>query len=143
MLTISEKSGSTYLCTLNRLRRIKGIAPLDGPQTDPEGAGTAAVMTADVKAFAEALEEKLKIRRQYGYWAGIPMIFYLDRLHDELAELVDAFFAFDDDLIGSYENIMDECVDVANFAMMLFTNAAKAKQEGEDADRKAAIRKHA
>lgn len=76
----------------------------------------------DLDLFRNALLMKIMKRREYGYWSGIEKGFYHDRLHEEVRELDEAIEE------GDLPGIMEECIDVAAFAMMLFTNALQERE---------------
>ena len=73
-----------------------------------------------VIAFANALEAKLKVNDYKGGWADCSNEYLMDRLEGEVRELN---FAVDRQ---TAERIRAECVDVANYAMMVFDNAMLA-----------------
>lgn len=66
--------------------------------------------------FAGEMEAVLKQNDHKGGWKDCPMEYLRDRLHQEVRELDRAL------LDGDPKNITKECIDVANFAMMLRDN---------------------
>lgn len=72
-----------------------------------------------VTQFAELMERVLRENDFKGGWERITPAQLINRLVDELDELVDAIHA------GRTNDVIKEAVDVANFAMMLADNASK------------------
>lgn len=70
-------------------------------------------MRDEVKWFAEGMERKLKKRDGYGGWRHLPLIYLKEKLKAEINELM---IAMD---YESPEEVIDESIDVANFAMMI------------------------
>lgn len=68
--------------------------------------------------FAEGMLYKLKKNSHKAHWETVDCDYLFDRLLEEVQELKDA-------RSGTVEQIMDECYDVANFAMMIADNVAK------------------
>lgn len=83
-------------------------------------------MRPALQAFADAMEAKLRkndaAKGVYG-WQDMAPSEIRDRIHDELAELDAAVDCL------ALERMLDECVDIANFAMMLHDNLAPDVQE--------------
>jgi hypothetical protein len=90
-----------------------------------------------VMMFARAMEDKLKRcdHRNAG-WAENPMqMFFINRLFQEAHELRDKMVEYGATTPGGsprpvlssakIEALQDECVDVANFAMMVFDQCRK------------------
>jgi NTP pyrophosphatase (non-canonical NTP hydrolase) len=80
-------------------------------------------MRAEVKAFAEKMEEKLKAKenKYKDGWDNCSIDFLTYRLRQETAELFDAlriYYANPHEF--SKKLVEDECVDIANFAMFIF-----------------------
>jgi len=77
-----------------------------------------------VKVFAEAMELKLKENDYKGGWHDRSgwdeenFAYLLRRLKEEVVELENSAH-------NSHKEIKKECVDVANFAMMIFDNSTK------------------
>ena len=65
----------------------------------------------EVVRFSEAMEERLRENDHKRHWSNYTPQQMFERLKDELEELTWAF---------TNENKMLECVDVANFAMMIW-----------------------
>lgn len=57
------------------------------------------------------MEAKIQKNKHKGYWRQAEMGYLMRRLHQEVLELSEA--------LGADGDVIDECVDVANFAMML------------------------
>lgn len=75
-------------------------------------------MRDSVFVFAEAMEKKLQRDDEIkGGWENMKMSVLLERLHEEYYELSDAVW----NQRGVVENVMQECCDVANFAMMIYS----------------------
>ena len=79
-------------------------------------------MRMPIKMFAEAMERKLSARdKKFGErgWKEESIMYLYARLREEMGELEKAL---DESLTGEYspEVIADECVDVGNFAMMIY-----------------------
>ena len=73
--------------------------------------------------FAEKMVLKLEKNRHKQHWSVCDTIYLFDRLFTEVVELKEA-------LDGKpVEDIISECCDVANFAMMIADNLAKAKKK--------------
>lgn len=73
--------------------------------------------------FAEKMVLKLEKNRHKQHWSVCDTIYLFDRLLQEVAELKEALER------NSVENMVSECCDVANFAMMLADNLTKRKKE--------------
>jgi len=65
--------------------------------------------------FAEDMERKLKANDHKGGWLFTDTMLLLTRLEQEVVELRQAY------MNNEWERIVDECADVANFAMMIAT----------------------
>ena len=68
-------------------------------------------MRTEVKRFAEAMEERLQGNDHKHHWSNYTPQEMYDRLKDEVEELTWA--------LGDEEKA-SECIDVANFAMMIW-----------------------
>lgn len=68
--------------------------------------------------FAEGMLQKLAKNSHKAHWETVDCDYLFDRLQEEVQELADARG-------GSVESIIDECYDVANFAMMIADNLSK------------------
>ena len=71
-------------------------------------------MRSEVKNFAALMEAKLKKNDWKGGWKNESIVDMLNRLNEEVAELNQIAFESSDGL-----DIRDECIDVANFAMII------------------------
>lgn len=85
-----------------RCRALENASPAEPSGWRPE-----------VRAFADLMEAKLRENDHKPGWKRDHPADLMDRLKEELAELHDALFAGDLELIGP------EAADVANFAMMI------------------------
>lgn len=70
--------------------------------------------------FAEGMLYKLKKNSHKAHWETVSCDYLFDRLKEEVQELADA-------RSGTVEQIIDECYDVANFAMMIADNLSKGR----------------
>ncbi len=77
-------------------------------------------MRKSVKNFTEAMERKLKKNDWKGGWDTCDETRLLTLLSLEFVELKKAVLG-----LKSKAEIQEECVDVANFAMMIFDNSTK------------------
>ena len=73
-------------------------------------------MRKELKWFAEIQERKLKQNDYKHHWSNLSDDQLFHKLMMEMAELFEAISTWD-----SFE-VIDECVDVANFAMMIASN---------------------
>lgn len=69
--------------------------------------------------FVGEMVEKLDENNHKGTWKDLTFNKLLDLLDDEVSELEDEV----SELNPNYENIIKECADVANFAMMVAERA--------------------
>jgi hypothetical protein len=67
----------------------------------------------EVEYFANLMEEKLKKNDYKGGWKDEPPVYFKMHMHLEYYEFLSAFNS------GSKDKIIDECVDLANYCMML------------------------
>lgn len=74
-----------------------------------------------VDVFALDMKRKLAVNVHKKHWADVPRSYLFLRLLEEEAELYDALNR------GTPQEIIDECADVANFAMMLADLARNGK----------------
>ena len=86
-------------------------------------------MRNNIKIFADAMENKLQTKDdehgQCGWMNSETTIKYLkDRLMEEVQELCVSFDECDS------EGVSNECVDIANFAMMIYTRFVYIKTNG-------------
>ena len=97
----------------------------------------------DVIAFANAMEKTLRKNDHKDGWSDLKFSYLLDRLEEECKELEECFWMPDsrsemvwlsDDLQPrrkfKLDRIMDECTDVANFAMMIYSRLAALRRAG-------------
>ena len=70
-----------------------------------------------VTLFSRAMETKLQVHDHHRSWDGEEFNRLLERLQWEVIELARA--------VGN-DDVRDECVDIANFAMMIWDNAGGA-----------------
>lgn len=76
-------------------------------------------MREDVKWFAEQMESKLQENDHKGGWEECDPFWLLDRLKEEIFELKLSMARQEN------EDVIKECADVANFAMMIADKARK------------------
>lgn len=69
-----------------------------------------------VLLFSLNMEEKLKANDYKGGWENEKNSFLIERIKGEFQELLEA---------KNNKEIQNECVDIANFCMMLFDNIQK------------------
>lgn len=75
-----------------------------------------------VQDFAIEMEKRLKDNDYKGHWKDFSTSYLVNRLNQKVEEVEKAlglYLLFDNENKGS---IKDECVDVANFAMMIADN---------------------
>lgn len=87
----------------------------------------------EVKWFSVRMEQKLKANDDKGGWDNCSKDDLLDSMKDELGEMIDAasrigYSCFCGHSISDKEvqKLINECADIANFAMMIADNARKA-----------------
>lgn len=85
------------------------------------------ILRPEVRWFAEQMELALRRNDHKGGWQDCDYEYLSDRLRDETLELEGAVFGG-----GLNEAIINEAVDVANFAMMIADNARKAGAQSHD-----------
>lgn len=73
----------------------------------------------DMALLESAMKQKLQENEHKGYWADDSLLSLAKRAQEELDELVDAI------LTKPAVEIIREAADVANFAMMICSNAAR------------------
>lgn len=86
---------------------------------DPRSVRTA------IKKFTVHMESKLRENDHKGGWGDCDTFDLFDLLLEEKNELEEAICTTD------YKHIIDECADVANFAMMIADNAARMIEESQ------------
>ena len=74
-----------------------------------------------VEAFARLMRDKLRANKHKAHWSACSDSWLMSRLWDEHAELLGAIAR------GTDDEIISECADVANFAMMIADNAGRRK----------------
>ncbi|CAB4155828.1 hypothetical protein UFOVP661_19 [uncultured Caudovirales phage] len=80
----------------------------------------------EVAYFAEMMELKLKKRDGYGGWDHLPLEYLREKLQAEVREL---------EISLRYEptnEVMNECIDVANYCMFIWDILAKGKDNREN-----------
>lgn len=104
-----------------KMKKVKAKTPPPGEKhamdemvnADPVGLPVVGVRE-EVRSFSMHMEKKLRKRDGYGGWRNLPLQYLKEKMKGELTELL---------LALDYENsneVMDECVDVANYAMFLW-----------------------
>lgn len=82
-----------------------------------------------VQWFATVMEVNLRGNDHKGGWEEEPFQYFVDRMKDEMEEIEEA-------MVGTCKSDMmdavNECADLANFAMMLAENAHKKAMEWEE-----------
>jgi hypothetical protein len=84
-----------------------------------------------VQWFATVMEVVLRKNDHKGGWENEPFQYFIDRMRDELSEIEGAIANLrpsDGDLI----DLVNECADLANFAMMLAENAHRKAMEWDE-----------
>ena len=77
----------------------------------------------EVRAFALAMEERLRANDHKGGWRDLAVSYLMARLHEESAELDEVVR-----LGGSPEQAKHDAADVANFAMMVADGIATLRE---------------
>jgi len=80
-------------------------------------------MREQVRWFAGEMEDKLKKNDFKGGWDGCEVIYLIERIKSETQELIEAMIIKENE-----KNIIEECADIANFAMMI---ADKSRSDAE------------
>ena len=75
--------------------------------------------------FAMQMESKLRVREEKGCWSSINISTLFTYLKGEVEELEEAVKR--DPMLKT--EIVDECADIANYAMMIFDNIAQLTKE--------------
>ena len=81
----------------------------------------------EVKWFAEQMEKKLQKNDHRSGWKDADEDFLLQRLQEEILELKDEIC---ESHIYNSKKVIEECADVANFAMMIADNADRFVKQG-------------
>lgn len=74
----------------------------------------------ELQVFSEAMEDKLKQKDHRGGWHECSIDFLTYRLREEQAELFNAlrlYYMYPSE--DTRNRVQEECVDIANFAMMI------------------------
>lgn len=77
----------------------------------------------DLFILQDAMEAKIDRDLHKGTWEDIPVYELLKLLEDEVEELREAI------LLKPNDEIIKECADVANFALMIAGNAGRKRDE--------------
>jgi NTP pyrophosphatase (non-canonical NTP hydrolase) len=99
----------------------------------------------EIKSFSENMERKLKENDYKERWSKSNYSYLIQRLHEEVDELDEALSSFvigqamPRDLSGSYSieqygEVVEECADVANFAMMIADNLKNKRENDGDVE---------
>ena len=75
-----------------------------------------------VDSFVLEMKDKLKMNSHKSGWDSCPRTFFLYRLKQEVKELQESL------INGNPGEIISECADVANFAMMLANLVNEARE---------------
>jgi hypothetical protein len=89
------------------------------------------VLRPEVSAFAQRMESILRKNDDKGGWSGMLLPQLLERLHDEVIELDNILDEYTLDYLPSehvLNSIINEAVDVSNFAMMIADTCSKKLQ---------------
>ncbi|MFA5103491.1 MAG: hypothetical protein WC525_10120 [Candidatus Thermoplasmatota archaeon] len=81
----------------------------------------------DVMRFALAMEWKLRQKDHRSGWMGLDLFWLFKRLTEESKELSECLENSQHDPVVRNEEIANEAVDVANFAMMIHANTTTLK----------------
>ena len=79
-------------------------------------------MREEVVEFAQAMEVELSKNDWKGGWKDCQVDYLFNRLLLEIAELHEAIYSSEWELTEK-EGVQKECIDVANFVMMIWGNA--------------------
>jgi NTP pyrophosphatase (non-canonical NTP hydrolase) len=101
------------------------------------------LLRKEIKSFSENMERKLKENDYKEHWSKSNYSYLIQRLHEEVDELDEALSSFvigqamPRDLSGSYSieqygEVVEECADVANFAMMIADNLKNKRENDGD-----------
>ena len=80
------------------------------------------ILRPEVRWFAEQMERRLRANDHKGGWLGDQLHTLFDRLKEETSELEQELWKLADEHYG-HQAVVKEAADVANFAMMVATNA--------------------
>jgi hypothetical protein len=87
-------------------------------------------MREPVRWFAGEMEKKLKANDHKGGWSSLWFDDLWELLGQELDELENAIAESDADDPVTNEELISECADIANFAMMIADNSRAARAQG-------------
>lgn len=104
-----------------------------------------AMIRKEIKSFSEDMEKKLKDNDHKGHWSKSSYAYLIQRLREEVDELDEELSSFvigqamPRDLSGSYSieqygEVVEECADVANFAMMIADNLKNKRDNPGDVE---------
>ena len=95
-------------------------------RTEPIGNSDELPIRSEVKTFAEFMEVSLKLNDYKGGWRNKTPDWLMSRLKDEVQDLQAAldFALYNEEKIG-------ECVDVANYAMMIADVLSLRREDAE------------
>lgn len=82
--------------------------------------------TEIINKFAEYMKRELENNSKKGGWEYLPDSYLLKRLYEEIRELESLVV---DDSTASYEEVMTEASDIANFALMIADNYGRRIDE--------------
>ncbi len=85
-------------------------------------------LSPEVQWFAETMEEQLEINCHKPGWEKCTFAYLLRRLLEEVGELVDDYLEGEVDAVRKQRNVLEECADIANFAMMIADNLEKSQR---------------
>ncbi len=106
--------------------------------TKPDGYTVLPAVRVEVQWFASKMEEKLALNDHKTGWKDCEVDMLIDRMQEEIDELKNAWWKRKNDwgrsagegfmFVATNEELIKECADVANFAMMV---ADVLKEAGE------------
>lgn len=79
----------------------------------------------ELEWFSSEMRKKLIANSHKQNWLDCEYRYLVGRMCDEASELLEALFAAQHEGIGEqgFENVIEECADVANFVMMIADKA--------------------
>jgi hypothetical protein len=87
----------------------------------------------EVQWFAKQMEKKLKENDHKTHWSQCDIQYLSVRLYEEVQELGrELWFYEQNPAPHNAVNVIKECADIANFAMMIADNARQALDGGEE-----------
>jgi hypothetical protein len=102
------------------INQVKGLyKEKDDLQSQLTAAREALGLDDCVIAFAKRMQYKLDKNKYKGGWQQCTDDCLFERIEEEMEELTEALWP---DGIRKTEEILNECADIANFAMMIFDN---------------------